>query len=113
MVVGGVFASRMTLPVHGPAKRARSRIAQEIAEGWRWLWNHAAVRTLALTIFIFNVTFGAAFSVLVLYSIERLHAGEVGFGLLTTMTARRRRRGSESPTPNQVIAASTWTTSRS
>ena len=45
------------------------------------------MRTLALTIVTFNVTFGAAFSVLVLYAIERLDAGEVGFGLLTTATA--------------------------
>ena len=30
--------------------------------------HHAAVRTLVLTIFIFNITFGAAWSVLVLYA---------------------------------------------
>jgi predicted MFS family arabinose efflux permease len=42
---------------------------------------------LAITIVTFNVTFGAAWSVLVLYAIERLDAGEVGFGLLTTATA--------------------------
>ena len=48
---------------------------------------HAAVRTLALTIVTFNVTFGAAWSVLVLYSLERLGMGEVGFGLLTSALA--------------------------
>jgi predicted MFS family arabinose efflux permease len=45
------------------------------------------MRTLTLTIVVFNVTFGAAWSVLVLYALERLHAGKVGFGLLTTATA--------------------------
>jgi predicted MFS family arabinose efflux permease len=45
------------------------------------------VRTLAITIVTFNVTFGAAMSVLVLYAIQRLHTGDVGFGLLTTATA--------------------------
>ena len=53
----------------------------------RWLWGHAAIRTLALTIFTFNITFGAAWSVLVLYAQDRLHVGDVGFGLLTTAAA--------------------------
>ena len=46
-----------------------------------------AVRTLVLTIFTFNITFGAAWSVLVLYATQRLGMGEVGFGLLTTVSA--------------------------
>ncbi len=45
------------------------------------------MRTLALTIFTFNVTFGVGFSVLVLYASERLGMGAVGFGLLTTAVA--------------------------
>jgi MFS-type transporter involved in bile tolerance (Atg22 family) len=40
-----------------------------------------------LTILIFNVTFGAAWSVLVLYAQQRLGLGAVGFGLLTTVSA--------------------------
>jgi predicted MFS family arabinose efflux permease len=45
------------------------------------------MRTLALTILAFNVTYGAAWGVLVLYALERLGLGEVGFGLLMTATA--------------------------
>ena len=45
------------------------------------------MRTLVVTILVFNVTFGAAWSVLVLYSLERLGLGEVGFGLITTAMA--------------------------
>ena len=36
---------------------------------------------------IFNITFGAAWSVLVLYATERLGMGAVGFGLLSTVAA--------------------------
>jgi predicted MFS family arabinose efflux permease len=36
---------------------------------------------------IFNVTFGAAWSVLVLYATERLGLGPIGYGLLTTVSA--------------------------
>lgn len=66
---------------------SRQHILRDIAEGVRWLWHHRAVRTLALTIVSFNVTFGAAWSVLVLYATERLGMDEVGFGLLTTASA--------------------------
>jgi predicted MFS family arabinose efflux permease len=62
-------------------------VREDIREGWRWLWGHPAVRTLAITIFTFNVTFGAAWSVLVLYARERLGMSAVGFGLITTAMA--------------------------
>ena len=45
------------------------------------------MRTLTITIVIFNVTYGAAWSVLVLYAHRALGMGEVGFGLLTTVAA--------------------------
>ncbi|HEY6014916.1 MAG TPA: MFS transporter, partial [Candidatus Limnocylindrales bacterium] len=48
---------------------------------------HPPMRTLALTILTFNVTYGAAWSVLVLYAGDRLGMNEVGFGLLTTAIA--------------------------
>ena len=45
------------------------------------------MRTLTITIVAFNVTFGAAWSVLVLYASDRLGLGAIGFGLLTTASA--------------------------
>ena len=65
----------------------RSTLRAEMAEGIRWLIAHPPMRTLALTILTFNVTYGAAWSVLVLYAGERLGMDEVGFGLLTTAVA--------------------------
>ena len=66
---------------------SEGHIRQDIAEGFRWVRHHAAVRTLVLTIFVFNITFGAAWSVLVLYATRHLGMGAVGFGLLTTISA--------------------------
>ena len=60
------------------------------------LWAHAAVRTLAITIFTFNVTFGAAWSVLVLYARERLGMRALGSGLITTAIAAGGLLGSAS-----------------
>lgn len=82
-----LLVSRITLPPHGRDPAATTSITDEIVEGWRWVRRHAAVRTLVLTIFSFNITYGAAWSVLVLYSSERLGLGEVGFGLITTVIA--------------------------
>ncbi|WP_298462315.1 MFS transporter [uncultured Cellulomonas sp.] len=85
---GAVLVSRIVLPRHGPDRGvAPARLRHDIAEGFRWVRHHAAVRTLVLTIFIFNITFGAAWSVLVLYATQRLGLGAIGFGLLTTVMA--------------------------
>ncbi|MEQ4521575.1 MFS transporter [Nocardioides kribbensis] len=90
VALGALLLSRLVLP-HRPAPtdgpRADRRLRAEVGEGFRWVRHHAAVRTLVLTIFAFNVTFGAAWSVLVLYATERLGLGAVGFGLVTTVGA--------------------------
>ncbi len=81
LLVSRVVTSARTVEPDRPGLRA------EMAEGIRWLVEHPPMRTLAITIFTFNVTFGAAWSVLVLYASERLGMNEVGFGLLTTAVA--------------------------
>ena len=87
IAAGTVLVSRVRLPAHGTAPDERRRVRADVVEGVRWVWHHAAVRTLVLTILIFNVTFGAAWSVLVLYAGRRLGLGAVGYGLITTVQA--------------------------
>jgi predicted MFS family arabinose efflux permease len=88
VAVSILLVLRLQLPAHGRSDaKGETTIRTDIVEGVRWLWHHAAVRTLTITIVSFNVTFGAAWSVLVLYSIQRLHLGHLGFGLLTTSMA--------------------------
>jgi MFS family permease len=58
-----------------------------IREGLRWLRGNAPVRTLVLIILVFNVTWAAPWSILVLYATEHLNLGPVGFGALTTASA--------------------------
>ncbi len=84
--LGAVLVSRV---VTGSRSRPGegSGLRAEMVEGIRWLMAHPPMRTLALTIFTFNITYGAAWSVLVLYAGERLGMDEVGFGLLTTAVA--------------------------
>ncbi len=87
VAMGAVLVSRIALPRLPRDPAVARAVRHEIAEGFRWVRRHAAVRTLVLTIFIFNITFGAAWSVLVLYATQRLGLGEIGFGLLTTVSA--------------------------
>ena len=86
VALGAVLVSRVELPAHG-REGTRGSARRDVVEGLRWTLAHPAVRTLALTILVFNVTFGAAWSVLVLYAEQRLGLGAVGFGLLTTISA--------------------------
>jgi predicted MFS family arabinose efflux permease len=85
--LGVVLIWRIVLPAHGREPGDTTSLRRDVAEGFRWTLHHPAVRTLALTILVFNVTFGAAWSVLVLYATERLRMGAIGFGLLTTVSA--------------------------
>jgi predicted MFS family arabinose efflux permease len=85
--LGAVLVSRVVASTRAARPDGPSHVRQEIAEGIRWLVHHPPMRTLALTIVLFNVTFGAAWSVLVLYAGERLGMNEVGFGLMTAAMA--------------------------
>jgi MFS family permease len=85
-VLGALLITRVVVDWRS-VRSGPSSVRQDLVDGVRWLAHHAPMRTLALTIFAFNVTYGAAWGVLVLYAQERLGMGEVGFGLLTTAVA--------------------------
>jgi MFS family permease len=81
-----VLVGRMRIP---PLQRPPRdpHVWRDVREGLAWTWRHPPVRTLTVTIVTFNVTYGAAWSVLVLYADQRLGLGAVGFGLLSTFVA--------------------------
>ncbi len=82
-----VLVARIALPP-GPVRGAvDTHVLRDIGDGLRWLMGHPPVRTLALVIVTFNVTWAASWSILVLWSLDVLHMGPVGYGLLTTASA--------------------------
>ena len=87
--LGAVLISRVAASsrVRVAGEGTGTGLGAEMIEGIRWLLAHPPMRTLALTILTFNVTYGAAWSVLVLYAGDRLGMDEVGFGLLTSAVA--------------------------
>ncbi len=88
MACGAVLISRV-VGGRGRPKSADSSTSLRgaIGEGVRWLWSHPRVRTLTILIFLFNITFGAAFSILVILSSERLGLDELGYGFLVGSAA--------------------------
>ena len=86
-LLSAAVVARM-VPRPAVPREADSRsLRNEVSEGLRWLWSHPPVRTLAIMITIFNITFGASWSVLVLYAYEHLGLDEFGFGLFLTVSA--------------------------
>lgn len=75
------------VPAQAPAPAGRRGLRAEIGEGLRWLWGHRMLRTVALCLFLMNLTLTGVLSVLVLYSTERLGVDEAWYGLLLSTVA--------------------------
>lgn len=85
MVAAAMIVARIAGQTH--QAHEKPAIVREVGDGVSWLWKHPPVRALAVTIFVFNVTYGAAFSVYVLLAKERLGLTDAGFGLLLSAPA--------------------------
>ncbi len=87
VALGALLVARIATPPGVPRDLAGTHVRRDITDGLRWIRRNPPVRTLALVILAFNVTWGAAWSVLVLWSQDVLGMGPVGYGLLTTAVA--------------------------
>lgn len=83
LLAAWLFA-RVELPTRGSQAKPDQHIGRDVAEGLRWIWGNKPVRTLSLIIFIFNLTWGAPWGILVLWAQDQLGVGAVGYGLLST-----------------------------
>lgn len=79
MALAAATVARMTVPA--TERQTNQSPRRELIDGLRWTRNHAPIRILALTILLFNMTWGATNSIMVLYATERLGLNEGGFGL--------------------------------
>jgi predicted MFS family arabinose efflux permease len=81
------------LPTHPPVAPATPTTPTTpgksggVRQGLHILWQDSVLRTLALCIFVMNVTLAGTLAVLVLYARDRLHTTPTGFGLLTACIA--------------------------
>ena len=70
-----------------PEDAPPTTLVGEIGEGIRWLWNHRLIRTLAIMLGVFNITFAATDAIYVLFAQEVLGLGSFGYGVLVTSGA--------------------------
>jgi MFS family permease len=73
---------RRLLPDVRPAKATYNKVSADIAEGLRYLARHKVLRAMALWVMLLNLSFNAAQAMLILFSVEVLHIGSAGYGLL-------------------------------
>ena len=59
----------------------------EIAEGFRWLWSHSVIRTLALALGALNLLGNVATALFVIYAQEVLGTSTTAFAILGTTSA--------------------------
>lgn len=59
----------------------------DLKEGFRWLWNHRLLRTLAIVLGLLNAAGNASTATLVLFAQEVLNLDATGFGLLASAGA--------------------------
>lgn len=86
--LGVILISRiMRTPIPPKSEPAEGMPPHPIREGLRWLRGNPPVRTLVIIILVFNVTWAAPWSILVLYATKHLGLGAVGYGALTTSAA--------------------------
>ncbi|MEO6116844.1 MAG: MFS transporter [Pseudolysinimonas sp.] len=86
--LGVILISRIArTPIPPKSEPADGVTPHPIREGLRWLRGNPPVRTLVLIILVFNVTWAAPWSILVLYATKHLGLGAVGYGALTTAAA--------------------------
>jgi MFS family permease len=65
----------------------RPSFGTELKEGFRWLWNHRLLRTLAIVLGLLNAAGSATTATLVLFAQEVLVLDATGFGLLASAGA--------------------------
>ena len=84
------IAAALVLALRGSFRSVRTGTAtmrQDVREGVVWLWGHQLLRALALLLAVINAAFAAGEVVLVLYALEDLHAGRLGYSLLLGVLA--------------------------
>jgi MFS family permease len=83
-----LFAALLVLSFTGTFATAREEgaprtsLGADIREGVSWLWNHRLLRALAIMLGTWNGLNTAAFSIFVLFALQILDVGEIGYGFL-------------------------------
>lgn len=87
LALAAVLIARLPRDTSVMQRDHATTLRSRLMAGARWLRGNAPVRRLAIVIALFNLSFGATYSILVLYALERLGLDAAGFGLLLSASA--------------------------
>lgn len=82
-----VFGIAVTRRPRSPASASPPEWRAEIAEGFRWLWRHPVLRTMALSLGALNLLSNVCFNLFVLYAQEVLGTSPTAFAVVTAAPA--------------------------
>ena len=86
-VAAVIMFTRVVVPPTPSQDGEPQHIWHDIRDGLVWTRHSPAMLALVIQILTFNITYGASWAVLVLFSQERLGMGNIGFGLLSAAAA--------------------------
>jgi MFS family permease len=83
-LIASIAVARRPPPADAPAK---PQWRAEIGEGFRWLWHHPVLRTMAISLAVLNLCSNMGFALLVLFSQDVLGTSTTEFAILSTIIA--------------------------
>lgn len=85
-LLGGILLSSVRRPLQG-ARTTRASVRADLSEGFRFLRNHAFLRSLMFGAAVSNLATNMSFAVLVVLVVTRLGASEEAFGVVVAVAA--------------------------
>jgi MFS family permease len=83
-LIASIAVARRPPPADAPAK---PQWRAEIGEGFRWLWRHPVLRTMAISLAVLNMCSNMGFALLVIYAQDVLGTSTTEFAILSTIIA--------------------------
>jgi MFS family permease len=83
-LIASIAVARRPPPADAPTK---PQWRAEISEGFRWLWHHPVLRTMAISLAVLNLCSNMGFALLVLFGQDVLGTSTTEFAILSTTIA--------------------------
>lgn len=81
-LIAGVLIHRLPEDLLRRGERPVTTVRADVAEGLRWLWASPIMRAVTISVTFFNFMNTVVYSIFVLFALEVLRTGSLGFGLI-------------------------------
>ena len=81
-VVAGILVHRLPDELLQRAERPTTTVKADVIEGLKWLWANPIMRAITVSVTFLNFMIVLVYSIFVLFALEVLRTGALGFGLI-------------------------------